>query len=138
MHKEGDTKLFEIGLLKERMLVREVCEMKTLEQIKRVIDRVEELEKDYIRYTEEVITYAELWDEYQYQRENGDMENVYRVFDQACERINSEYIPRPEHIDDYTGGLEIVPVTFDEIKRLYVQWGMDEEMSFQEFFETWQ
>lgn len=54
--------------------------MKTLEQIKRVIDGVEELEKDYIRYTEEVINYAELWDEYQYQREYGDMESVYRVF----------------------------------------------------------
>ena len=112
--------------------------MKTLEQIKAVMDGAEEAKKDYIRYTEDVIKYAELWDEYQYQLENGDIEDIHRVYERACERINVEYIPRPEHVDDYTGGLELMPVTFDEIKRLYVQWGMNEAMSFQEFFETWE
>lgn len=47
------------------------------------------------------------------------------------------YMANEEHQEDYYSSFVPQPVPLDEIKRLYVGWGMNEKMSFDEFLETW-
>lgn len=47
------------------------------------------------------------------------------------------YMAREEYQEVYYGSFVPQPVAFDEIKRLYVEWGMNEKMTFDEFIETW-
>ena len=66
-----------------------------------------------------------------------DSEKITDLLDEAYERNNQVYLPLPEYEDSYIGGWEKTPITFAEIRKLYVDWNMAEELTFNDFFDTW-
>lgn len=112
--------------------------MRTLETMRSVIIEVEALQSKYNSKMNLVLRYAGLFDQYQEYIDNGDFDNAYTTYDEAVERINAMYIPDAEHEEDYLGGADKEPTTFDDVKRLYEEWGMVEHMTFNEFLDGWE
>lgn len=109
--------------------------MKTLEEIKNVIEEVEELQHKYNEKVHEVLEYAGLEDKYNEYMDYGDVDEAEYVYDEAVNRIEDKYLPDDEHMETYIGGHDVEPVTFDEIRRLYDEW--DIQTDFETFFSTW-
>lgn len=109
--------------------------MKTIEEMNKMIVELGELAIKEIVKKCAVMNYAGLLDEWE-RCVKWDMEEAEEVYKKAIDRIYGEYIPDPEHAETYYGGYNPEPVTFDEIKRLYVEWSIEDD--FETFFETWE
>lgn len=104
--------------------------MRTLKEMNKMIEKINESAPKLLDDVMEVINYANLTDELNYGYD------LYCVYESAIERIVGKYVPDLEHAETYYGGHEPEPVTFDEIKRLYKEWGIEDD--FETFFETWE
>ena len=109
--------------------------MEMIEKMKELIDDVYELAIKEIVKKCAVMNYAGLLDEWE-RCVKWDMEEAEEIYEQAIERIYGKYVPDADHADTYYGGYDPEPVTFDEIKRLYVEWSIEDD--FETFFETWE
>lgn len=109
--------------------------MKTVEEMKKLIDEVNEFEHEANVRKHAILEYTGLLDEYN-RRMAWNMDKAEEVYENAIDHIYGEYIPDPEHAETYYGGYDPEPVTFDEIKRLYKEWGIEDD--FETFFETWE
>lgn len=109
--------------------------MKTLEEIKNLIDVIDPNADDQrnMEKMSQVCDYAGLYAEYHV----SDDTTRASVYGEAVRRITSLYRPDAAHFDAYTNGCD-EPATFEDIKTLYREWGMNEKMTFDEFMETWE
>lgn len=109
--------------------------MEMIEKMKEWIDEEQEFEHKANVRKHAVLKYTGLLNEYN-RRMPWSMDKAEEIYEQAIERIYGKYVPDTDHAETYYGGYDPEPVTFDEIKRLYTEWEIEDD--FETFFETWE